>query len=163
MSNQAPAGWYPQADGRQRYWDGTRWTEHTATTTQAPAPPPPKKGRVGLIVLGAGGAVALVSILVAAAVGSGKPSPYPTPSPTHSALTGDVAIAACETQVEKQLKSQHADHYSDEVATVKGGIWTVTGTVYATNSFNAVVPGPYTCTVTPRGGGNIYVQVTSLG
>ncbi|WP_404383523.1 Ltp family lipoprotein [Knoellia locipacati] len=29
MSN-APAGWYPQEDGRQRYWDGERWTEHFA-------------------------------------------------------------------------------------------------------------------------------------
>lgn len=24
----APAGWYPQPDGRQRYWDGSQWTEH---------------------------------------------------------------------------------------------------------------------------------------
>ncbi len=26
----APAGWYPQADGSQRYWDGERWTQHVA-------------------------------------------------------------------------------------------------------------------------------------
>ena len=25
-----PAGWYPQEDGRQRYWDGAAWTEHFA-------------------------------------------------------------------------------------------------------------------------------------
>lgn len=25
---QAPAGWYPQEDGRRRYWDGSAWTEH---------------------------------------------------------------------------------------------------------------------------------------
>jgi len=25
-----PAGWYPQPDGTQRYWDGTSWTEHVA-------------------------------------------------------------------------------------------------------------------------------------
>ena len=24
----APAGWYPQPNGRQRYWDGAQWTEH---------------------------------------------------------------------------------------------------------------------------------------
>ena len=28
MSN--PAGWYPQPDGQQRYWDGERWTEQFA-------------------------------------------------------------------------------------------------------------------------------------
>jgi len=25
-----PAGWYPQPDGQQRYWDGQRWTGHRA-------------------------------------------------------------------------------------------------------------------------------------
>lgn len=25
-----PAGWYPVAEGQLRYWDGARWTEHTA-------------------------------------------------------------------------------------------------------------------------------------
>ncbi len=25
-----PAGWYPQEDGRQRYWDGAAWTDHFA-------------------------------------------------------------------------------------------------------------------------------------
>jgi hypothetical protein len=25
-----PAGWYPQPDGQQRYWDGQQWTEHLA-------------------------------------------------------------------------------------------------------------------------------------
>jgi Domain of unknown function (DUF4352)/Protein of unknown function (DUF2510) len=28
---QVPAGWYPQ-DGRQRYWDGQHWTDHTVPT-----------------------------------------------------------------------------------------------------------------------------------
>lgn len=33
-----PAGWHPDPQGapQQRYWDGTRWTEHTAPT-HAPA------------------------------------------------------------------------------------------------------------------------------
>ena len=35
--NASPAGWYPQEDGRQRYWDGQRWTEHFAPG-QAPSP-----------------------------------------------------------------------------------------------------------------------------
>jgi hypothetical protein len=34
---QAPAGWYPQPDGTQRYWDGTAWTEHIHGTPSAAA------------------------------------------------------------------------------------------------------------------------------
>ncbi|KRF29497.1 DUF2510 domain-containing protein [Phycicoccus sp. Soil802] len=30
-----PAGWYPQSDGQQRYWDGQQWTEHFAPGTVA--------------------------------------------------------------------------------------------------------------------------------
>jgi hypothetical protein len=40
VSDTPPAGWYPdpQDANRQRYWDGTAWTEHTADgTPQAPA------------------------------------------------------------------------------------------------------------------------------
>ena len=34
-----PAGWYPQDDGRQRYWDGTQWTEHFAPADAGAAAP----------------------------------------------------------------------------------------------------------------------------
>lgn len=30
-------GWYPDASGVQRWWDGTAWTEHTAAPVAAPA------------------------------------------------------------------------------------------------------------------------------
>jgi hypothetical protein len=37
----SPAGWYPQPDGRQRYWDGQQWTENfapgTAPVTRSPS------------------------------------------------------------------------------------------------------------------------------
>lgn len=33
-----PAGWYPQSDGQQRYWDGERWTEHFAPGAQQETP-----------------------------------------------------------------------------------------------------------------------------
>lgn len=45
---QAPAGWFPQPDGSQRYWDGSAWTEHTApgSATATPAPIVPAVGEV---------------------------------------------------------------------------------------------------------------------
>jgi len=34
----SPAGWYPQEDGRQRYWDGHQWTENFAPGVQPAVP-----------------------------------------------------------------------------------------------------------------------------
>ena len=33
MSQHHPAGWYPQPDGSQRYWDGNQWTGNVAAGT----------------------------------------------------------------------------------------------------------------------------------
>ncbi|MDR2997814.1 MAG: DUF2510 domain-containing protein [Microbacterium sp.] len=33
-----PAGWYDDGSGRQRWWDGTQWTEHFAPVEVAPVP-----------------------------------------------------------------------------------------------------------------------------
>lgn len=35
---QTPPGWYQQPDGRQRYWDGYRWTEQYAAGAPGPGP-----------------------------------------------------------------------------------------------------------------------------
>lgn len=35
-----PAGWHDDGSGRQRWWDGTQWTEHYAPDQAAPAPVP---------------------------------------------------------------------------------------------------------------------------
>lgn len=72
-----PAGWYPDGYGAQRWWDGTRWTEHTL-----PLPPPtqplwpaygdpsaraPRSRRTLILAVGAG-VVVLVLLLVLALV-----------------------------------------------------------------------------------------------
>lgn len=36
--DQAPAGWYPQPDGRQRYWDGAGWVGIAAQLPSFPQP-----------------------------------------------------------------------------------------------------------------------------
>lgn len=37
QQQQQPPGWYPDASGVQRWWDGTQWTEHTQAPAQVPA------------------------------------------------------------------------------------------------------------------------------
>lgn len=39
--SQTPAGWYPDANGTIRWWDGTQWTEHTQPPPAPPSPPAP--------------------------------------------------------------------------------------------------------------------------
>jgi uncharacterized Tic20 family protein len=35
-----PPGWYPDATGQQRWWDGTQWTDQTQPANQVPATMP---------------------------------------------------------------------------------------------------------------------------
>src|SRR5690606_10346314 len=35
MHMSTPAGWYDDGSGRQRWWDGTQWTDHFADAAQA--------------------------------------------------------------------------------------------------------------------------------
>lgn len=37
QQQQQPPGWYPDATGVSRWWDGTQWTEHTQAAAQVPA------------------------------------------------------------------------------------------------------------------------------
>lgn len=36
MTDNAPANWYTQPDGSQRYWDGSQWTDHIVPASGAP-------------------------------------------------------------------------------------------------------------------------------
>ena len=74
MSN--PAGWYPQPDGQQRYWDGGQWTENFAPGVP-PVTPPVTARKNWLLrhkVLTAIGALFLIGMLSNAIGGSGSGS-----------------------------------------------------------------------------------------
>lgn len=86
----APAGWYPgpEHDGRLRYWDGQRWTEHYAPGVPMapapfpggpPAPRPPQSPSgttiaviVGLVALGVAGLLVAVAVLSGGSGGGGN-------------------------------------------------------------------------------------------
>jgi hypothetical protein len=66
-----------------------------------------------------------------------------------SAVTdpGGDAIYACEQAIPAHLKSGRADHFAREYASRFSTGFEVGGTVYATNSFGAVVSQDFTCQV----------------
>ena len=73
MSN--PAGWYPQQDGQQRYWDGEQWTDNFAPGA-APTVTPPAVARKNWFlrhkVITAIGAVLLLGMFAGIAGGGTK-------------------------------------------------------------------------------------------
>lgn len=62
-----------------------------------------------------------------------------------------LAQAACHDAVEKQLKDPRSAEYHGERQQRTSTGWSISGTVYATNSFGATVPTNYSCTVTLEG------------
>ena len=90
-----PPGWYPQTDGRLRYWDGRDWTAHVSGV--GPAYPaagglvgpayPAAGGLVGPAYPAAGGLVGPAGpqdAPVAAYQSGGAPAPY-APAPMYAA------------------------------------------------------------------------------
>lgn len=66
----APAGWYPEAAGTLRYWDGSRWTESRVPAPgvghpgYAPPPTPRTSGKaIAALVLGLVWVYGITSIL----------------------------------------------------------------------------------------------------
>ena len=106
----APAGWHRQPDGRERYWDGVKWTDHfrdaqppsagaAFSQPQALKPVRPwykKKryvipaGLVALSIIGSAlpdsedSAVPASAVVAAPSVGSAAPATTSTPTPTPS-------------------------------------------------------------------------------
>ena len=66
----APAGWYPDGNGGQRYWDGQQWTDHTspstAQTTTLTDPAPVETAGEPTTAKGPLNVLGLVALIVAA-------------------------------------------------------------------------------------------------
>lgn len=68
MSNNPPAGWYPDPDGspgRQRYYDGEKWTEHKDyPPPRIPSKPMPTWMTVVLTIGAALAAAGIIDMIV---------------------------------------------------------------------------------------------------
>lgn len=105
LSDEVPAGWYPMPDGRQRYWDGTRWTNLPPTdgqplSTEMPAARNPRFRKRLVVILAA---TALV-------IGAGSAAAFAVKS------NSDAQVAAKEMAAAEAVE---ADAEADEAAAVK--------------------------------------------
>lgn len=103
----APPGWHPQDDGRERYWDGVRWTDQFRTpgsvTSQLPAAAPAaahasaqRKGGFYKSWMGYVGA-ALVGLFVGIGVGGAGASESPSTAAASKPATTVTAKATVTT------------------------------------------------------------------
>lgn len=109
----APAGWYLQADGRERYWDGGQWTAQSreggsslgagASEFRVAPPTPPKNSGTGWLKYGGVGFVGLlVGLIMGAASGSTTEASPPVstvtlPAPEPVTTTVEVPIESTVT------------------------------------------------------------------
>ena len=114
-----PAGWYPQPDGQQRYWDGGQWTgdlapgaEVAGTTPSGgggPAGPTVKKKHIigysatALVCLVFGAALASSASTLTDVSGAANSSQVPTitiatPGPTSTTMVPGPTVTKTSTQ-----------------------------------------------------------------
>ena len=106
-----PPGWYPNpaGGGGQRYWDGTRWTEHQTSQPPAGFPPPPATADLPLWMRSrtvkrrkvwpwiVGGVVAFV-VIVAAFSGGGDKGSRSSSTGSAPSTTSSFGRAQASTQ-----------------------------------------------------------------
>ncbi|MFL6090922.1 MAG: DUF2510 domain-containing protein [Aeromicrobium sp.] len=89
MANDIPAGWYPDAHGTVRWWDGAQWTDHVRgpvadSPAATPAQPAPETAVLSSVPSSTNSTSTLQAAR-AADIGYER-----TPAPTHSSVTSRV-------------------------------------------------------------------------
>jgi len=135
------AGWYAQDDGRERYWDGEKWTDAFRGSGVDPAPAadapdePAKKSGSGIGCLAS--ILALVALVIVFSLQScGDDS---------SDSTDKYAVqATCKDLVKNNLKNPSTADFSNEQQTS----FSASGQVAAQNALGGTVTYSYSCTAT---------------
>jgi hypothetical protein len=88
-------GWYPDAHGALRWWDGVQWTEHTASAWAPPQPAAPRRRRLPPLWLSL--AVLLAGVgAVAGAVDTGLPDPRQSLDGPRMTVPGQQTVTLAE-------------------------------------------------------------------
>lgn len=134
-------GWHPQDDGRERYWDGEKWTD---AYREAPKPEPageaeaerskPDPQPVGRVWTFVGVGIFAVLALMVSRCGGGDEDRGPDEYDTQ---------ATCKELVRGVLKNPSTADFMDEAQDAAGA----SGTVVAENALGGKVTSSYRCTL----------------
>jgi len=95
MSDDIPSGWYPDAQGTMRWWDGHQWTDHVREHTPAEAE--------------AAGTAVMSEVETDASV----EEPVPAQSDSRTTISGRVAEAAASSSTVPSRRSWDTDEDDD--------------------------------------------------
>jgi hypothetical protein len=140
----APAGWYKQADGKQRFWDGKTWTDRK-----------PNNGPLW--------AIGAIVVLIALCCGS---SIFNNSNNDQGGPDEGSAFVACKDFVRDRLKSPSSAEFgsiNDATISDNGAEWTVSGPVDAENSFGASLRMNYVCVIEADGDSWVLKSLDGLG
>jgi len=134
--------WYPDPHDTtlNRYWDGTRWTEHTAPNPTATAfsQPPPKKSRktMWIVLSVVGGVVIIGGIIMAVLFAAAAPVLL-----SQQAKAEDVAAKSDVSILAKEIAIWFVDNPAMPVVTGDGTEYTLDGEKIANQSANVEFGG----------------------
>lgn len=141
-TTQPAAGWYGQADGRERRWDGATWTDEyrdpapvgaPAEATEAPPAPEKEKPKA------TNGGNALAAIIVLAVIFFG----FKACSGSSSTSDETDALVNCRRAVKAQIKNPATADF--DVFSTNQTASLITGEVTAENDFGATKSLRYSC------------------
>lgn len=135
------AGWYPEDDGRERYWDGERWTDayrpgsDEVDATAPPAKPQEKLPKpVGCLAWVVGAVVLVALVLALTTRGSGD---------GDDAGAGYQVQSTCEDLVKKSMLNPTTVEFSEQERSPRSAYGLVTGE----NALGGKVTFRYACSV----------------
>lgn len=144
----AQPGWHRQTDGRERYWDGSRWTdqyrapiEEPTKTAPAALATQPKKGTMSRKHLIGYATTGIVGLLLGAGIGAAGAGSTPTASASGATVTqtSTVTTTATPPAATTVVKTVSVKVTPKPKAAITEGVWEV-GVDIAPGKYKVIEP-----------------------
>lgn len=154
MAEEVPAGWYPTPDGKQKYWDGEKWTSlpwdgevlDEVATDPKRTKRMTKRRKIWFLSIGA--------IVIVAAIGAGAAWKVTADAETERELAHAAAVEKAEKNAEEAERREEAEERKDRELSVESIEASVKGMAEG-HAKDDVIDGPIiSASCSPLGGGS---------